>query len=195
MSAVSEWIVREYFEACGFLVHQPVKYTVMARTKRPEEDVDLVVVNSRVEERGMPASTVWNGNDLRQIARAVVSVKGWHSERYGATTPDPLRFTDEKALQSVRHLVGEGPIAKVICLPELPASAALRKKSLDTLKEKGVDGVLLFPTILRELAAAVEVSKSYEKSDLMQILRILKNYGLLREDEQMDFFRKARRKS
>jgi hypothetical protein len=195
MSAVSEWIVREYFEHCGFLVHAPVKYSVMARTKRAEEDVDLIVVNPRVEERGLPSSMVWNGNDLRQIARAVVSVKGWHTDRFGPTSPGLLRFTDAKAVEAFRRLLGDGPVAKILCLPELPASPSLRRQTLEALAGKGVDGVLLFPTILRELAAAVEASKSYEKSDLLQVLRILKIHGLLREGEQMEFFRRGRRKA
>jgi hypothetical protein len=51
-----------------------------------------------------------------------------------------------------------------------------------------VDWWCLFPTMLRELAGHVEVSKNYEKSELLQILRILKNYDLLK-DEQLELFR------
>jgi hypothetical protein len=57
------------------------------------------------------------------------------------------------------------------------------------LREKGVDFVLLFPTMLRELMRHVEVSKNYEKSELLQTLRILKNYDLLK-DEQLELFRR-----
>ena len=48
MAAVSEWIVREYFEWLGYLVSQPRKHVVPGRQKTAEEEVDLVVLNARV---------------------------------------------------------------------------------------------------------------------------------------------------
>jgi len=64
---------------------------------------------------------------------------------------------------------------------------------LDMLREKGIDGVIMFRTMLLDLAAHVDVNKNYEKSDLLQMLRILKNYDLLR-DAQLELFRKRRRR-
>ena len=92
--------------------------------------------------------------------------------------------------------LGDGPIAKVLCLPEFPASGELRGQALRILKERGIDGVILFRTMLLDLAAHVDVNKNYEKSDLLQVLRILKSYDLLK-DAQLELFRKrggARRK-
>ena len=59
MSAVSEWIVREYFESLGFLVRQPRKYQVSARPKQVEEEIDLLVVNPAVAEQKVPAASLW----------------------------------------------------------------------------------------------------------------------------------------
>lgn len=196
MAGVNEGIVREYFETLGFLVHQPQKYVVMARTKRPEEEVDLIVQNPRVQDAPAewPADRmILDGLALRHIARAVVGVRGWHTDRFSPATlqlsPEIVRFADEKAVRGAQQLLGGGPVSKILCLPGLPASAVLKKKVLEVLREKGVDAVILFPTMLRELIQRVEVSKNYDKSDLLQTLRILKNYDLLR-DAQLELFRK-----
>ena len=90
-------------------------------------------------------------------------------------------------------MLGPGPLAKVLCLPCLPSTPALASQALHMLREKNVDYVVLFPTMLRELVRHVEVSKNYEKSELLQILRILKNYDLLK-DEQLELFRRKKAK-
>ena len=193
MSAVSEWIVREYFESLGFLVRQPRKYQISARRKQVEEEIDLLVVNPAVTEQKVPETNLWSATDLKHISRAIVGVRGWHTERFSpaliALSPEIFRFTDSAAMKNVVRDLGAGPVAKILCLPELPASAPLRDKALSLLKEKGIDGILMFRTMLLDLAERVDVNKNYEKSDLLQILRILKNYDLLK-GAQMDMFRR-----
>jgi len=48
--------------------------------------------------------------------------------------------------------------------------------------------------MLLELVSAVSLNRNYEKSDLLQILRILKAYGLVK-DPQLEFFEKRGRKA
>lgn len=198
MSAVSEWIVREYFESLGFLVRQPRKYQVSARPKQVEEELDLLVVNPRVTEHRLPEGVLWGAAELRQVARAVIGVRGWHTERFSTAvielSPEIFRFAESTGVKNVIREMGPGPVAKVLCLPDLPAAAAERDKAMELLKSKGVDGVILFRTMLLDLAAHVDSNKNYEKSDLLQILRILKNYDLLK-DAQMELFRKRRRRT
>jgi hypothetical protein len=193
MSAVSEWIVREYFESLGFLVRQPRKYQISARRKQVEEEIDLLVVNPAVVEQKVPEASLWGANDLKHVSRAIVSVRGWHTDRFSPAVielyPQIFRFIDSAAMKNTVRDLGAGPVAKILCLPELPASAPLRDKALSLLKEKGIDGVLMFRTMLLDLAERVDVNKNYEKSDLLQILRILKNYDLLK-GAQMDMFRR-----
>lgn len=199
MSGVNEAIAREYFESLGFLVLQPHKYLVTARAKRPEEEIDFVVLNpiASPDATVLPDDLLLTGVEIQRVQRAVISVRGWHTDRVGVAklsmAPELVRFTQEPALRRVRALVGEGPLTRILCLPELPATASLRRKALELLREKGVDGVLLFPTMLRELIRTIETSKNYEKSDLLQTLRILKNYDLLR-GEQMELFRRSTRR-
>ncbi len=196
MSSVNDAIVKDYFELNGLFVLQPRKYQVMARSKQAEEEVDLMVFNPSVTEQVIPEQALWGAAELRSIARAVVGVRGWHTERFSAsvleTAPEIVRFASNESLKKVSSVLGEGPIAKILCLPDLPASKSLRKEALEVLKAKGIDGVILFRTLLIELAESVDVQKVYEKSDVLQLLRILKNYDLLK-DAQMDLFRMKRR--
>lgn len=199
MSSVNEWITREYFESLGFMVRQPRKFQVSARPKLAEEEIDLLVINPLARDQRISDEMVWSSYELRHIQRAIVAVRGWHTERFTPAvlemTPEVFRLSDDYVLQKAEEMMGEGAVAKILCLPELPASKDLRDQVLRLLKDKGIDGVLLFPTMLLELAAYVDVNKNYEKSDLLQILRILKAYNLL-QNAQLELFKpKAKRRS
>ena len=47
--------------------------------------------------------------------------------------------------------------------------------------------------MLTDLVNATEVNRNYQKSDLLQIIRILKNYDFFKEP-QLDLFRSKRKK-
>lgn len=196
MSGVNETIAREFFEELGFLVQQPRKYMVAARPKRADEEVDLLIVNPLVTEQVLPDHLIWSASDLRGVARGIVRVLGWHTDRFSPavleTSPEIYRFAAEESVRRVAGQLGPGPVAKILCLPGLSHSDELKQRTLVLLKEKGIDGLLSFPVMLRELAGRIEVSKSYEKSDLLQILRILKSYDLLK-GPQMELFRGRKR--
>jgi len=195
MSAVSEWIVREYFEQLGYFVNQPRKCVTPGRQKGADEEVDLVVLNPHVPEQALPDSLVWGTGELKRVGRAVVAVRGWHTECFYASTflkaPELLRFVSEASLKVARQWLGPKPLAKVLCLPRLPAAKPMKEQSLALLRDKGVDGVIEFRTILMDLVAQVEMHRNYEKSDLLQIIRILKSYEMLREP-QLDLFTRKR---
>lgn len=197
MSAVNEWIAREYFEQLGYLVTQPCKYVSTGRNKRVEEDLDLLIMHPQVTAHVLPGHMVWSSEDLETVGRAVVGVRGGHSERFYAgtyeQTPEILKYAERSARLAAASRLGGEPLAVVLCIPELPATDDLRDKTLTGLRERGVDGVITFHTMLLELVSAIRVNRNYEKSDLMQILRILKAYGLVK-DPQLDFFEKRSRK-
>ena len=198
MSSVNEWVVREYLEALGFLVRQPRKYQVVARSKNVHEEVDLLASNPAVKGAGvLPETLVWGARELSQVAGAVVAVRGWHSEKFTTAiltgSPEIYRFAEAESVKMAAAELGIERPARVLCMADLPADADQRAESLDFLKARGIDGVILFRPMLLELAERVDVKKTYEKSDLLQILRILKNYDLLRSG-QMDLFRQTRRR-
>jgi len=196
MSAVNEWIVREYFESLGFLVGQPRKYVVPGRQKKAEEEIDLVVYNPTVTEHKLPEKIVWTSADFGSVKRAVIGVRGWHTERFYASTfeqtPDILRFVEDESVRVAAGLLGSDDMAKVLCLPRLPASGELKDKTIEMLKTTGIDGVVSFHTMIAGLIARVETHRNYEKSDILQVIRLLKNYGFIK-DSQMELFGKKPR--
>ena len=192
MAAVSEWIAREYFEMLGFMVLQPSKYQVTARPKRPAEQFEFVISRTDSTPHKLPKDLRWENEDLYTIRRAIVSVRAWHSDRFTPSvldgSPEIFKFAEEASMNAAQELLGDGPIARILCVPGLPASDSTEEKSLWRLKDGGIDGVILFRNMLKLLIEYVEPSANYEKSDMLQILRLLKHYDLLRED-QLELFR------
>jgi hypothetical protein len=180
----------------GYLVTQPRKHMVPGRPKTAEEEIDLVAIHPLIRETKLPDSILWTTRDLKTVPRAIVAVRGWHERFYASTfeqTPDLLRFVEPESLRCGERLLGTTDMAKILCLPRLPASGSLKEKTVALLKEKGIDGVLTFRTILAHLVASVDVRRNYEKSDLLQTIRLLKTYDFLK-DPQLELFGKKRKK-
>ena len=76
MSGVNEAIVREYFESLGFVVSQPCKYISSGRRKTAVEELDLIVFNPLNNRHRVADSLEWTADDIRNITRAVVAVRG-----------------------------------------------------------------------------------------------------------------------
>ncbi len=195
MSAVSETIVREYFELHGFFVRQQRKY--IASTRREDDEVDFFVLNPRCQASSASLPFVLASADLSGVARAVVVVKGWHTDTFSpgllANAPEIFRFVEPAAFQqAARAFGGDGPLTKILVVPALPHGAEARQQSIELLRAKGIDAVIPFRTMLADLIEQIEVNRNYQKSDLLQIIRILKNYDFVKEP-QLELF-KARRK-
>jgi len=197
MSAVNELVVREYFEQLGFLVSQPQKYVVPGRPKKLEEEIDLVIIRPSVTEQVLPDHMVWTTEDLQGVGRAIVGVRGGHTGRFYASrfeqSQDIPRFAEPAAQRVAAKLLGTANVARILCLPDLPASGELKQKTINLLKQNGIDGVISFRTILDELVRGAGINRNYEKSDVLQIIRLLKKYDLLRETRQLELFARRRR--
>ncbi len=199
MSAIDEDIVREYFEQNGFLVRQVRKYAVQSRKKTSDEEIDLLVYNpSHIRSGRKPDFFVFT-SELPYIHRAMLAVKGWHTGRFNPATlrssPDIFRFLEENVKREASRLLSVdadepgsgGDLLKILVTPGLPTQEPYRSQSVALLKERGVDGIISFRTMLQELVNRVEVNLNYRKSETLQIIRLLKNYDLIK-DPQMDLF-------
>jgi hypothetical protein len=197
MSAIDEGIVREFFEQNGFLVRQVRKYQVQSRKKHSDEEIDLVVYNPAWRRAARQPDFFLFSSELPFVHRAVVAVKPWHTGVFSAAmikgSPEILRFLEEEVLKAATKLFpddgsdadpSEQP-SKILVLPGLPTQEPYRSQSVALLKERGVDGIISFRAMLLDLIDKVEVNRNYRKSDTLQVIRILKNYDLLR-DGQMD---------
>jgi len=196
MSSVSETFVREYFELHEFLVRQHRKY--IAQTKREEDDIDFFVLNPKPQRREENLPFVLGSSDLPYLERAIVAVKGWHTETFSSaritSTPELFRFVGTKVFQQAARVFGEnGAPLKVLVIPALPPGEQARAESIALLRAKGIDAVIPFRTILADLIGRVEVNRNYQKSDLLQTIRILKNYDLFKEP-QLDLFKTKRKR-
>ena len=196
MAAVSEIIVREFFELNGFFVRQQRKYIAVAR--RDDDEIDFLIWNSRYNPDAGPLPFVLTSLDLTGISRAVVVVKGWHTETFSpgvlANAPEIFRFVDAPVFhQAARAFREDGPLVKILVVPALPQNESARDASIDLLRAKGVDAVIPFRTMLTDLIGHTEVNRNYQKSDLLQIIRILKNYDFFREP-QLELFKPKRRR-
>ncbi len=198
MSAVSQSIVREYFELHEFLIRQHSKYVARTRHEDEEDDIDFFVLNPQPQPREAPLPFVLGSADLPFLARAVVVVKGWHTETFSqsvlAHAPKMFRFGEPKAfLQAARAFGKDGTPLKILIVPALPQDAQSRAQSISLLRSKGIDAVIPFHTMLADLVSETEINRNYQKSDLLQIIRILKNYGFFREP-QLELFKTKRKK-
>jgi hypothetical protein len=199
MPAVSETIVREYFELHEFLVRQHCKY--ISQTHRAEDDdIDFFVLNPHPQKPAAPLPFVLSSPDLAFIERAIVVVKGWHTETFssGVLTHAPkiYRFLEGKVFQqAVRAFGQDGTPLKILVVPALPQAAPAREESIALLRSKGIDAVIPFHTMLATLVSQTEVNRNYQKSDLLQIIRILKNYDFFKEPQLELFKPRPKRKA
>ena len=196
MSAIDEGIVREYFEQYGFLARQPHKYQVQARRKTGEEEVDLVVFNPAWQRGARKPGFFLFPNELPYVRQAVVAVKGWHTGVFTPTmlksSPEIFGFLEDKVLKDVTRFFpassGDDPagnFTKILVLPSLPTAEPFRSQSVELLKARGVDAIISFRAMLLDLLDRIEVNQNYTKSDTLQVMRLLKNYDLLK-DPQLD---------
>jgi hypothetical protein len=197
MSAIDEGIVREYFEQAGFFVRQARKYALTARKGAADEVIDLVVFNPAWQRGSRKPDFFLFANELPFVHRGIVSIKGWHAAgRFTPSTlrnqPEIFRFLEQSVLKEASRLfptegeeVDGGGLLKILVLPGLPTAEPFRSQAVAMLKEKGVDAVISFRTMLLDLIDKVELNRNYGKSDTLQLIRVLKNYDLL-QDPQLD---------
>jgi hypothetical protein len=198
MSAIDEGIVREYFEQNGFLVRQARKYQVSARRKTGDEEIDLVVYNPAWRRGSRRPDFFLFSSELALVHKAIVAVKGWHTGVFTPATlkssPEIFRFLEENVLKEVtRFFPAEtaedagGALTKILVLPSLPTAEPFRSQSVELLKAHGIDAIISFRAMLLDILDKIEINQNYSKSDTLQVMRILKNYDLLK-DAQLDMF-------
>ena len=194
MSAISETIVREFLEASGFLVQQGRKF--VAPSRRHDSHIDFFATHPAAAEPKAALPFELRPADLKHVRRAVFAVKGWHTETFSAAvmanSPEIFRFALPAAAREAEKVFGtDGGFLNILVAPSLPASKKLRRESIEMLRGKGVDGVIEFPAVLSALIDGVEKNRNYQRSDVLQLIRVLKAHGMLRE-RQMELFRAAK---
>ncbi len=177
MSRVNQELVKIYFEMNGFLVKRDEQFLILNLKPQPPEPSSTFLLGSR---------------DLPALERATVEVKGWHTDKFFPSrlrnSPEIFAFVQPEALKITGEFFGGNKFKKILIVSHLPAKGEMRRKSIKLLQGKGIDHVLEFDSILRYLVHKVQPNRNYINSDILQLLRLLKCYHLLKEP-QLELFR------
>lgn len=203
MAGIDEAIVREYFEMHGFLVRQVRKYQVQSRKKLASEEIDLLLYNPAYRRSTRSPDFLLDSGELAYVQRALVAIKPWHTIQHFTpakltSSSAVLAFLEKTVLRTAERFFPEeeadgiplGPVRelrKILVLPGLPTQEPHRSESIRLLRERGVDGIISFRAMLRDLLGKVETNNNYQKSDILQLLRLLKHYDLVK-DPQLELF-------
>lgn len=199
MQPVDERVVREFFEQYGFLTMALRKSRSHTRRPSKDEGIDLFVRNPNFAPGGRKPSFLLFASELRYLESAVVCVRGWHHDKASLASmqggAEILKHVETQVLKQVEKWFSfdaksqQGLLrsaSKVLVAPVFPTQEPYRAQCAAALREKGVDGILSFRSILLDLIDRVDVRQVYEKSDLLQLIRTLKVFDLIK-DSQMNF--------
>jgi hypothetical protein len=130
-------------------------------------------------------------------------VKGWHTTGHFTpatlkSSPEIFTFLAENVVKEATRFFPVDPdepgnhpdITKILVLPGLPTAEPFRSQSVQMLKERGVDAIISFRTMLLDIIGKIETNRNYRKSDTLQLLRILKIYDFMKEP-QLDLLPEA----
>lgn len=188
MNDVDCQLVREFFELNRFRVL--THWRRDAGRAGGEQGLQLYVENSNPQSPEEEAGLVLTGKTIGQISRAVVEIRAWHGEPFYpsvvAGSPVLKQFVQEAALEPAREHFAHRPFATILVISDLPVSSEPRARSLRLFQESGIDHLLEFPAILQSMLDRIDVNSAYNASNTLQLLRILKRYRFIR-NQQMEF--------
>lgn len=184
MADTNTRVVREFLEANNFTVITNRKFQLQKAEPPGRYSIDLLGRNMNCSEPESPLPMRLRGDHIRYIPNVIVDVKGWHSHRFSPSIVSSMRelyyFVSSPALEFARSVFAGAPFKSILVISEAPVAEPVWSKMEEVLKDKGIDHVLEFPTILSYLISHVEVSVNYVGSDILQLLRFLKRYGLVK---------------
>ena len=198
MSSVDEQIVCEYLENNGFLVQPLRKSRLQSKRSQQNEGVDFYIRNVKSAQGREPSFLLFS-SELSKLQSALVCVRGWHGDKAALASvtsgAEMFRYLETTVLKKVEkwfdfdgfRALGEKEMPKkVLVAPAFPTQEPFRKQCVAALKEKGVDGILSFKSMVLDLIDRVDTKQVYVKSDLLQFIRMLKTFDLIK-DSQMTF--------
>jgi len=199
MPLLDEAIIREYLEQNGFLTRSLRKTRSQSKKNAKEEGLDLYASNPNFISGGRAPSFLLFSSELRYVKSMVICIRGWHADKAALASmnsgPDILKILESNVLKKVeswiavdeemKELVDESTM-KVLVAPVFPTQEAYRRQCAAALREKGVDAIISFRSVLLDLIDRSDTKLVYPKSESMQMLRVLKTFDLIK-DSQRDF--------
>jgi uncharacterized membrane-anchored protein len=105
-------------------------------------------------------------------------VKGWHTEEIVPSliaSRDLLNFTRTEAKRAAKKLLGTNSFRQILVVSRL-TEGRTRERSIQLLKDAGVNHVIEFKTVVDALVSSVEEQRYYRDSEVMQTIRVLSIY-------------------
>ena len=196
---MDEWIAREYLELNGFVTMPLRKGSSQSKRSSKEEGVDLYVRNMKFVESDRDPGFLLFSSELKHLRSAIICVRGWHAEKAALASmtngADMLKYLETNVLKKVEKWfefeywreLGETEFPKkILVAPVFPMQEVYRARIVAALKDKGVDGILSFKSMLLDIVDRVDTRNVYPKSELLQLVRTLKTFDLIK-DSQMNF--------
>jgi len=165
MSIPAIEIVKEFFIINDFYVILKDSFLIIKNSKKTFKRIDEFIIEKE---------------KINFINAAIVKPISWHTLKF---TPSVIKkfseeifeITSEKINKILKNLI-ENNYKKIIVIPGLPATISLKNESIKIMKEKGIDHVILFQTIISGLIEKIDQRKLYQ-SQILEIIRILKFYN------------------
>ena len=182
MSDVNIQLVREFFELNAFRTMTFWQHDD-ARPRAGEHGLQLFA------ENGAPTTTrpiefVLRPGDVCAIDRALVEVRAWHADRFYASVieANPVLFdvAGEDSRARANGAFGGAPYRTILVISEFSTSPEPRQRAIALLRQAGIDHVIEFPMILRDILDRISPQASYGPSQTLQTLRLLKRYDFIR---------------
>ena len=191
MSAVDETIIRLFFEQHGFLVRK-LDFQAGSKRKRAEDAAFVLLVRNPAGEAlpGKPGFLVF-ASELRYLREAEVIVKPWPEARFtsgimqGGTRL--FRFLEKTVLPRVRTPGNKLSNIRLLVVPSLPTTEPFRSRTETLFRDKGIDGLVSFRSMLLEVINRLDANSVAGGSETLETLRLLKKYNLA-GSVQMELF-------
>jgi len=186
MSDVNLPLVREFFELNLFRVMTNWQQD----PQRLSELTSQLFVEHGAYDPVVDAEFLLEPSMLQSIERAVVEVRAWHADRFYPSVieanPVLSGFVSEDAKNIAIEAFGTPEFSAILVISELPTSPEPRSRAINLLQNTGINHIIEFPTLLRDLLTKVSIHGTYAGSQTLQLLRLLKRYRLTRH-QQMEF--------
>lgn len=186
MSDINHQLVREYFELNEFrtFTHWP---------QSPDQGADhasQIFAERTGDAIGLEVDFVLQPRSIAALERASIEIRAWHTDRFypSVIEANPIlwQFASEQGRAAASAHFGTPEFSTILVVSELPNASEPRLRAQELLQESGIDHVLEFPAILRDLIERVDPQRQYEGSPTLQMLRLLKRYKLTRH-QQLEF--------
>ncbi|MCM8767708.1 MAG: hypothetical protein NC816_02015 [Candidatus Omnitrophica bacterium] len=168
MSISALEIVKEFLTLSNFYVILKNGFLIVKNSERVNREINDFVIEKE---------------KIVFIDKGIIKVISWHTLKF---TPSVIKkfsseifeIVEESVYKELETFFEKEKYKKILVIPGLPATTSLKNESIKIMKEKGIDHIILFSTIISGLINKIDERKLYQ-SHTLETIRILKFYKFL----------------